>query len=102
MDLAHSISGLLTWKWVVLILALSFHRSLRKLIDKSLHGLIDRLVSVSLVRGDYASGRIRRRKWSRELGRVKETAPQEPVHKNLEAHQFTLQDEHGNRRAVLA
>jgi hypothetical protein len=40
MHLTRSISGLLTWQWVVLILALSFNRPLRRLID--------RVVSLSL------------------------------------------------------
>lgn len=93
MELAQSIVhlqvSLLSWQWLILILAVSFHSTLRRLFERiiglSLGG--DRGFSATLsvqdagtVQGEIGSGKIEKR---------------------IDAELFVLRDEHGNERAKL-
>jgi len=97
MDLARSISGLLTWQWVALILGIVFHAPVR--------GLIDRAIDLSV--GGRKGLRIKtvaKELTESQLGRIErpESNPASaPVPKRLEAEEFVLRDSDGNTRAIL-
>jgi hypothetical protein len=96
MDLARSISNLLTWQWVALILGIAFSAPLRRLIDRLIH------LSVGGRKGIQLSTA---RHLTESEGRIKpiENAPTStaPVTKRVEAEHFVLRDRNGKIRAVL-
>ncbi|MGA9722869.1 MAG: hypothetical protein WBQ86_10460 [Candidatus Binatus sp.] len=91
MELARSIAGLLSWQWLVLILAFVFYRPLLKLINRvvgfSLGG--EKGLSATLSTGP--------------VGRIIEGNASEPekTRERVDARLFVLRDESGRERAKL-
>jgi len=87
MEIARSIAALLTWQWLILILALSFQRPLRGLIKRITHF---RIGGEKGAQADFAG-------LERRAGELEEVKKEDRV----EAKLFVLRDAQGNERAKL-
>ena len=92
MELARSIAQLLSWQWVIIILALSFLGPLRRLLD--------RIVGFKV--GGKKGLEARLTAFERQAGKVVESEPTEEKYpKRLDAELFVLLDKQGKQRAKL-
>lgn len=92
MELARSIAGLLTWQWVVLILALNFHRPLRRLLDRIVGLRLggEKGVQATLTTLKPGPGKV-----------LEAEVAEQHFQKRLDAGLFVLRDARGNERAKL-
>ena len=92
MELARSIAGLLSWQWVVIILALSFLGPLRRLLDRIVGFKVGGKKGIEATLADALE---------RRAGKVVESGPQEKPLERLDAELFVLRDKEGRERAKL-
>jgi hypothetical protein len=92
MELARGIAGLLSWQWVVIILALSFHRPIGKLLN--------RVVGFRLG-GEQGLQLALARELDQQSGQVIEPQIIEQTFPRVDAKLFVLRDDHGVERAKL-